>query len=187
MSFLKNHIVRLFCFLLLLGSGMSLPAQTPGAVGAHELKAAFLFNFTQFVEWPAEAFTTADEPFVIGILGTNQVGDALEKLISGEKVQGRPLVVQYYKNVGEVKNPHILFIHEKRKEKLAWMLKRLEGRNILTVSDTDAFLQQGGIIRLKTVRNKIQLEINPDNATAANLKISAKLLRLAEIVASDSR
>lgn len=188
MSMLKCLLYGLLCFLLLLGSGRSLPAQTPAAVGEHELKAAYLFNFTQFVEWPAEAFATPEEPFVIGLLGnTSALKDFLEGLVSGEKVQGRPLVVKHYKNVGEVKTPHILFIQENRKERLAWILKRLRGRNILTVNDTEIFLQRGGIIRLKTLDNKIQVEINQENASKAKLKISAKLLKLAEIVEPESR
>lgn len=173
--------------LLLMISGRSLPAQTPAAVEAHELKATFLFNFTQFVAWPDEAFVSPQSTIIIGILGSDPAGDFLKDLIAGEKVQGRPLVVAYYKNVRDVKKPHILYIREKRKERLAWMMKRLAGRNILTVGDADAFLQQGGIIRFRTISNKITLEINPENARAANLKISAKLLRLAEIEEPDRR
>jgi hypothetical protein len=165
---------------LLLVSLLYLSAQKPSS-REYQIKAVFLFNFTQFVEWPSNALQP-NAPLVIGILGEDFFGAYLEEIISGEKVNGHPLIIQRYRQVEEIKTCHILFISQSEKGRIEAITSGLKRRSILTVSDVDSFIKEGGMIRFYTVDNKIQLRVNPDGAKEANLVISSKLLRLAQIV-----
>ena len=152
----------------------------------YQVKAAFLFNFTQFVEWPVNALPETKTHLVIGILGGNPFGTYLEEIVSGEQANGHPLVVQEYKIAEEIKTCHILFINLTEKNKLEQAITSLKGRSILTVSDGNNFIKQGGMVRFITKNNKIQIQINPEAAKEADLIISSKLLRLAEIVSQNN-
>jgi hypothetical protein len=147
--------------------------------GSFKLKAAFLANFTQYVDWPKTAFSSDTAPFVFGVVGDNPFGSALSDLAAGEMIQGRKSVVQHYKSAEEVRECHVLFISSSEQPRLAATLRTLKGRNILTVSDLDGFTAAGGIIQFVT-QNRIRFRINPTAARDANLTISSKLLRLAE-------
>ncbi len=166
--------------MLIICSLAILSAQSPDP-REYQIKAAFLFNFTQFVEWPATCFSTDKSPFIIGILGENPFGSYLEDMVNGEKVNGHPLVVQHFKTLEEIKICHVLFINLPQTSKLEQVIANLKGRNILTVSDMTDFLQEGGILRFFKKNNKIQFRINPEASKKTNLIISSKLLRLAEI------
>ena len=158
-----------------------LPAQ-PTSAGEYQLKAVFLFNFAQFVEWPPQAFPDRQAPLVIGVLGEDPFGAYLDETVRDEKVNNRPLAVQRYRRVEEIKSCHVLFISRSETDRLEQILAGLKGRSILTVGDAEGFAQQGGMIRFVNEKNKIRLRINLDAAKAAKLTISSKLLRPAEIV-----
>lgn len=147
----------------------------------YQLKAVFLFNFTQFVEWPSQAFSEANSPLIIGVLGTDPFGTYLDDTLRGETVNGRALAVQRYTTASEIKNCHVLFISRSELVRQAQILGSLKGKSILTVGETDNFIREGGIIRFATVDNKIRLRIGLDAAKAANLTLSSKLLRPADI------
>lgn len=153
----------------------------------NQLKAVFLFNFAQFVEWPADAFPSPDTPVVIGILGSSPLGDLLEETTRGEQVQGRSFQVRRYDAVDEIQTCHILFIDGTDGARLDAALARLKTRSILTVGDHDNFVKRGGIIRFVTDRNRVRLQISLEAAQAARLTISSKLLRLAEIAPPPGR
>lgn len=174
------RIWSVVCGLLLLG-GLDLSAQTAPSK-EYQVKAVFLFNFAQFVEWPPAAFAGANSPLVIGILGGDPFGAYLDETVRDEKVNNRPLEVQRYRRVDEIKTCHVLFISRSEANRLEQILLSLKDRSILIVGDGDDFVQRGGMIRLATVQNKIRLIINVDAAKEANLTISSKLLRAAELV-----
>lgn len=188
-----RHIAPLFrkCFiqtgivLVCLFSMQSLHAQT-NVSKEYRIKAVFLFNFTQFVEWPTAAFSTPTSPFVIGILGDDPFGSSIDETIQNEKVGGHPLVVQRYKDLRDLKNCHILFLNGSDPEKVRENLLVIN-RYTLTVSDADNFMKAGGIIRLITENNKIRIQVNPEAARTAELFISSKLLRVSEIFDSKSQ
>ncbi len=148
----------------------------------YQIKALFLFNFSQFIQWPPSAFTNADEPFRIGVLGNDPFDDFLDETVRGEKVDGHPLVIQRYESVDAVKDCQILFISRSESERMENILADLKGRNILTVGDSEGFVKNGGVVRFVTEENKIHFRINLEAARRANLTISSKVLRLAEIV-----
>ncbi|HXL72628.1 MAG TPA: YfiR family protein, partial [bacterium] len=158
-----------------------LSAQTPISK-EYQIKAVFLFNFVQFVQWPADTFTAPDEPFCIGILGDDPFGDFMDKTIEGEKINGHPLIIRRYTAVEEVQDCQILFISSSETPKMAGILDTLKTRSILTVSDADDFIKNGGIIRFFTEDNKIHLRINLEAAKSVNLTISSEVLRLSNIV-----
>jgi hypothetical protein len=167
------------CCVLLLG-GLKVSAQAPSR--EYQVKAVFLFNFAQFVEWPSSAFLDANAPLVIGVLGEDPFGAFLDETVRGEMVNGRPLVIQRYRQVPEIATCHILFVSRSEAGRLDQILASLRDRNILTVGETDTFVRRGGTIQLSNAQNRVRLMISPDAARAANLTISSKLLRAAELV-----
>jgi len=167
----------------LVSGALSLAAETTPS-REHQIKAVFLFNFAQFVEWPAQAFPEAQTPLVIGVLGEDPFGTFLDETVRGEKVNNRPLVIQRYRRVEEIQTCHILFISSSETNHLDQTFSNLKGRSILTVGDAESFARYGGMIRFMTEANKTRLRINVEAAKAANLTISSKLLRPAEIVGS---
>jgi len=148
----------------------------------YDLKAAFLYHFAQFVDWPPEAFPSPDTPLVIGVLGVDPFGPMLDETVRNEIVKGRRLVVQRYRRVQDAAGCHILFVSASEAERFDEILASLKGKPILSVGDTADFAIRGGIIRFLTERNKIRLRINLESAKTANLTISSKLLRAAELV-----
>jgi len=150
----------------------------------YQIKAVFLYNFVQFVEWPPAAFPGPNSPFVIGVLGSDPFGDFLDELVRNEKVNGRPLVVERYRSVDEIDNCHVLFVSGSESARAAQIAADLKGRGILTVCDRDEFARRGAIVRFVTERDRVRLRVNLEGAKAAGLTISSKLLRSAEIVSS---
>lgn len=168
--------------LLALAAAVPGRAQAPPAPTEYQVKAVFLFNFSQFVDWPPAAFADGRSPLVIGVLGRDPFGAMLDEIVSGETVNGRPLAVRRYESVEQVDACHILFIDRSRDPQLDADLAALKGRSILTVGDFEGFARRGGIVRFSTVGNKIRLRVNLAAAQQAKLTISSKLLRPAEIV-----
>jgi YfiR/HmsC-like len=180
-----NHTVRsqfdrwLLISTFLLCSGLQLNGET-NTSPEYQLKAVFLFNFAQFVDWPAKAFPEPLTPLIIGVLGDDPFGSYLDETVRGEKVNNRPLLVQRYRRVGEIKTCQVLFISRSENDRLEQIVTGLKGRNILTVGDLEDFALRGGMIQLFTEKNKIRMRINLGAVKAANLTISSKLLRVAE-------
>ena len=143
----------------------------------YQVKAAFLFNFAKFVEWPANAFSDTNTPFVIGVLGQDPFGSYLDDIVRGERVNNRSLIVQRYRHVGEIKQCQVLFISRSESEHIDQIVSSLKYRQILVVTDADG--GNGGIaIRFVNEGNRIRFKIDAQAAKAANLVISSKLLRL---------
>jgi len=175
------RIIALLCICTsILMYSNPLPAQRPGS-REYQLKAIFLYNFSQFVEWPPGSFSSEQAPMVIGIVGADPFGSYLEEAISGEKMHGHPLVIERYSTVDEIGSCQILFVNLPESKKREQVITSLKGRNILTVSDASDFLQQGGMIRFFTRQGKLKLQVNLEATKPANLVISSKLLRLVEI------
>lgn len=145
----------------------------------YEVKAAFLFNFAKFVEWPASAFATTNSPIVIGILGKNVFGEHLEKTIHDRKVNNRSFQFRTFQSVSEATNCHILFISASEKSDYPNIVSALHNASVLTVSEADGFLKAGGMINFLLEENNIRFQISDEAAKKARLKISSKLLSLA--------
>jgi YfiR/HmsC-like len=168
--------------LLAFGSGVlsgTAPAQTPNE---YQVKAAFLFNFVKFIEWPAEAFGDDGAPLVIGVIGQDPFGSRLDQTVSGKSANGRQLLVRRFKRGEDVRACHVLFISSSEGMHLSQIIASLRGAAVLTVGDMDQFIERGGDINFITEANKMRFEINAAVAMQAHLKISSKLLALAKAV-----
>jgi len=150
----------------------------------YDIKAALLFNLTQFTEWPARTFSDTNAPIVIGILGENPFGARLDKVVAGERVQNRPVITRYFNDPDEVKC-HVLFISKSETLRVDRLISKFRGSAMLTVSDIDRFARRGGMVRFVTERGRVRFNINPGEVEAAGLKLSSKLLRIAEIVSTE--
>lgn len=170
---------------LVLCFAFSVSAQTSNR--EYQVKAAFLFNFTHFVEWPANSFTSPQAPLTIGILGTDPFGNYLKDLVKSETIGQHPLTIKHFATIEEVSDCHILFINVSDKKSIPAVIETLKGKNILTVSDINRFAKSGGMIRLYTEDDKINIEINFEEVKAEGLTISSKLLKLSKIVKTDKK
>lgn len=182
------HVVR-FGVALLLGG--LLPGVAPlrataesSISGEYQLKAVFLFNFAQFVEWPPETFPDAQSPIIIGILGEDPFGAYLDELVRGEKIRERPLLVRRFKTPETITACHLLFVSRSDAALVERTLRVLQQRSVLTLSDADGFTRAGGMVRFATENGKIRLKINLGAAKACGLRISSKIIRPATIVAT---
>lgn len=148
------------------------------------VKATFLYNFANFVEWPPEAFAGPDAPVVVCILGQDPFGDALVA-IADKKAGDRPLVVRLCDNMEDIGKCQILFVSPSEKSRLSEIFSRLREKACLTVSDLDGFAGSGGMIGFFIVENKVRFEINLSAVRPSGLKISSRLLKLARITESE--
>lgn len=165
---------------LLLG-GVSAFAQL-SSVREYQVKAVFLFNFAQFVDWPADAFPASDSPLVLGVLGNDPFGAVLDEAVRDEKAGAHPLEVRRYRRLEDADGCHILFIGRSEATNLESIVLALQNRNVLTVSDSENAARRGVMIRFINDNNRVRLRINLDSTRRAGLTISSKLLRAAEIV-----
>lgn len=178
--------------LLLLLAGWSLPIWEGYAhseelsASEYQIKAAFLYNFVQFIEWPASAFKDAHSDFFLCVLGDDPFGTVLERTISGKIVKGRSLAVKQSGRLHDLTDCQLMFISSSERGHLTEILDMLADSSVLTVGDTDQFAYLGGMINLYVAENKVRFEINPHAAERSGLKISSKLLKLAKIVPGTS-
>lgn len=149
----------------------------------YEIKAAYLYNFINYIDWPADSLPPAGGTITIGIVGENPFGQALNPL-NGKAVKGRTLVVKQVATAKDLEQCQIVFISASEKGRLPEIFGQLKESRVLTVSEMDGFASQGGIINFISERNKVRFEINPDAAKRLGLTISSELLKLARLVKS---
>jgi hypothetical protein len=148
----------------------------------YQLKAAYLFNFLKFVEWPGDPQADPHGHWVIGIVGDNPFSDELTQIISGKTVQGHELQVRRFQAGEDLLACHVLFISASEKKRLPSMLAALNGSSILTVADMEPFLESGGMIQFVMEEKRVRFGIDVGAAGRARLKVSSKLLSLARTV-----
>ncbi len=165
-------------FTLAILCGIFCP-QARGQVSEYQLKAAFLANFPEFITWPASAFSGADAPIVIGVLGNDPFGGALDRTLQGKGVGGRKITIRRSQRVEDLKNCQIVFISRSEQGRLADILASLGSAPVLTVSDIDQFTRAGGAIGFIMSGPNVRLEINNSAAKRAGLVINSRLLNLA--------
>jgi hypothetical protein len=155
----------------------------PNAALEYEVKAAFLFRFAQFVEWPANTFRETSEPFTYCTVGDDPFHGALERTLSGKTIGQRPLRVEHLDGGGKISKCQVLFVGAPADRKhVSETLATAGTLPILTVGEAEQFAENGGAIGFCTEDSKIRFEVNLDAAGKAGLKISAKLLALAKTV-----
>jgi hypothetical protein len=166
-----------FVALLLLAGAP--PAQT---ASEYQVKAAFLFNFAKFVEWPARSFKGPGDEICVCTLGDSPFGTALSEVMDGKKINDRPLLRLHLSDAKDVGRCHILFIANSERKKLRTILAATASSAILTVGESENFALDGGMIGFRLEDGRVRLEINLPAAEQAQVQISSKLLSLATIV-----
>jgi hypothetical protein len=166
---------RLLLFVILLGSAWQLCAAE--ALLEYQVKAVCVLNAARFVSWPASAFANADAPLIIGILGDNPFGAALQDVVEGETLRNRKIVVRRI-GLDEAATVHILVISHSERDRLDGILRALGEASVLTISEIDRFTQKGGMLGLALDRGKIRFEANSDAVRRAQLKIDSQFLLL---------
>jgi hypothetical protein len=175
----------LIAAMMVLTMGMRAPLQNSPQSRANQVKAVFLYNFTQFIGWPASSFDDSQSPFVIGVLGQNTFGSYLSEVVENEKVNNRPIIIKYFNNITpEVGDCEILFI-DKTFPAIKQVIQSTHGKPVLTVSDHEHFTKQAGILRFYLDDGKLRIEINQEASAGSGLEVSAKLLRIATIYKQD--
>ena len=149
-------------------------------VDEYQLKAVFLFNFAKFVEWPPQAFASPRDPFAICVLGDSPFGAALDDAVRGKTVEARPIAIRLVSSGEQARTCQILFVSASERKNMRGLLEALRSRCVLTVGDTEDFTANGGIVRFKMKDGRVRIEIDADAAGRANLRISSRLLSLAE-------
>ena len=149
----------------------------------YEVKAAYVFNFANFVTWPASAFASPTAPMVIGVAGDSPIAGPLLRAIQGEAIGGRSLVIRRVARADDMKECHIVFVGANESRQLVRSLTELRNAPLLTIGDAEDFLSSGGMIRFVVAGNdKVRFDVNLDATSNAGLKPSARLLKVARRV-----
>jgi len=148
----------------------------------YQVKAAFLFNFAKFVEWPADAFPSPDAPLQVCVMGHDPFGRDFEQIIVDKAVNGHRIEVAHPDGLPRARACHILFVASSEKSRIRQILQGLNGASVLTVADSDGLAALGGIINFVLDEGRVRFEINLKAAELAHLKLSARLLTVAKAV-----
>ncbi|HXN41013.1 MAG TPA: YfiR family protein [Myxococcaceae bacterium] len=143
----------------------------------YEVKATFLYNFGRFVRWPQDQWGDSTTPFLLCILGEDPFGRLIDQMVAGRSVQDRRLAVKRMNSAVEASRCHVLFISRSERANLDRILKTIDGKSVLIVSEFDDFLERGGIINFRLDRKNVRFDINVTAAESRKLKISSQLLR----------
>jgi hypothetical protein len=175
--------LRLFCFLLLVGASCAIGAAPANQQPTeYQVKAALLYKFFPFVDWPPQKIGAPDSPLIIGVLGKDPFAGALEAAVIGEKFEQHTLLVRHVSKPAEARSCHVLFVSQSEDNRLPAIVKELSDSPVLTVGESEKFIARGGMINFIIVENKVHFEINPRAADEAGLRISSKLLKIADRV-----
>jgi hypothetical protein len=169
-----------------LDGGRPVSAQS-NPLSEYQIKAAFLFHFGQFVEWPRDALKDADSPLTYCTIGEDPFHGSLDAALSGKTIGARVLRVQHFRQPQEIQGCQVLFVGAGEKKLIPAILAGVKGDSVLTVGESEHFVQDGGMIGFFLEENKIRFEINLEAAQKAKFRISSRLLALAKSVIGGQR
>jgi hypothetical protein len=184
-----HRVVLAGLLAMVMASGYWTPcrAQSDLQIAEYKVKAAFLYKFASYVEWPPQVFERAETPLVIGVAGADALSDELARLIAGRSIGGRPMVVRRLRRGEAVDGVHILFIGRSDGGRLSETLASAKGRPVLTVTESEDAFALGSVINFVIVDDKVRFDVALREAEQANLKVSARLLAVArKVVAGPS-
>jgi YfiR/HmsC-like len=186
---IKRRLRAVVAILPILLAGATLNAQNTSGSSEYLIKAGFIYNFANLVQWPSTSFAQPDSPIVIVILGEDHFGTTLDHALEGKKVNARPFVIKRARSVSELqralgpqKECQILYVSSSEMSHLGEAIQMLKGVPVLTIGETPGFAKNGGIINLILEDNKVRFEVNVQAAKEADLNISSRLLALARII-----
>lgn len=172
---------------LLLAPGAPRSEAASGQWEEIQVRAAYLYNFTQFVEWPEQSFASPSEPLTIGVLGPESQVKELAPLLEGRRIGRRPILVRQLKEPLDGRSCHVVLITENANDRSEEAAATFRGQAILTIGNGESFARAGGIIGLYISEDRLRFSINHHAALENGLRISAQLLSLARLVESDVR
>lgn len=145
----------------------------------YQVKAAFLYNFARFVDWPPQAFAGPNEPLLICVLGEDPFGKALDNAVDGRKIEGRAIAVRRISDAHATRGCHMLFVSASERKRVLTLLASASGSGLLTVGDSDSATAEGMIINFILDGDKVRFAINVAAAERQKLRFSSRLLSLA--------
>jgi hypothetical protein len=175
-------VIRLFARILVLHALFAAAPVFAQADRELEIKAAYVYKFGSFVEWPPSAFAGPDGAFIIGVIGADALAAELERVVSGRPIQDRSVVVRRLRRGEPFGRLHVLFVGQAEAARLPEILAAAKGHGVLTVTETDNALAQGSMINFVAVEHKVRFDVALPPAERDKLKISARLLAVARKV-----
>lgn len=169
-------------WLALLFAGLAvLPLKSQTVSREYDLKAVFLYNLAAFIDWPESVISQSDDPFVIGVIGVNPFGSALDDIVRDERIKGRPILIRHINTKEGAVGCHIIFVSASERREIKSIVRFFRQQPVLSVADSPGFLDAGGMVLLDA-DTRIRVKVNLGALRAAGLAMSPKLLRLAEVV-----
>ena len=183
-----RRLLRAGAFSVVVAAGLASPRPVQADAQADEsrVKAAFLYKFGSYIEWPSGSFASADSPVTIGVMGAEALAEELAQIVAGRNVNGRPVRVRRLRPGDPIAGLHVLFVGRADGGRLAEILAAARGQALLTVTESDEGLELGSMINFVVVEDKVRFDIAPPPSESSNLKISARLLGVARKVVSKS-
>jgi hypothetical protein len=175
-------LARAFSLSSIVFMALLAPKACAEGFDEYRVKAAFLYNFAKFIEWPPQSFKGPDDPITICVVGQNPFGPMIEDTVRGKTLEGRAFVVRNVPNVQPTGGCHILFISSSERKQVHSILENVKTPGVLTVGEAEGFARNGGIINFKLDGGKVRFEVNLEAAAKEGLQIRSNLLSLAEIV-----
>lgn len=176
----RSSLPCVLLVLAVLAPGRTGSAQPPSL--EHEIKAAFLYNFVRFIVWPADAFAGPEAPLSICLVGQDPFGPTLDELVANERVDGRPLAVRRLAAPSKDAACHLLFASPSERARFASILKAVDTRRVVVVTDALDLLPLGGHISFFMESNRVRFAVNADAVRQAEFQVNSRLMRLARIV-----
>ena len=180
------RLMRACAFSIAVAGGFASPARADAPADEYRVKAAFLYKFGGYVEWPDSSFARADSPLAIGVMGADALADELAQLVVGRTVAGRRVTVRKLRPGDSIEGLHVLFIGRADSGRMGGVLAAARGRALLTVTEAEDALELGSTINFVLVDDKVRFDVAPPPADSGSLKISARLLAVARKVVSKS-
>lgn len=172
--------------LMLMIAGAIILSSTPlceaKGPSEYQVKAAFVYNFARFIDWPPQSFADDGSPFVLGVIGDSEIASAVEQIVKGKTVSGRRMVYKRLSADAALDGCNLLLIGATEKRNVGRILDRLKDNNIVTVGETEGFVRYGGVIGFVVQSSKVGFDINVAAAGKKHLKVSSQLLKLARNV-----
>jgi len=181
---LMTRLLRACALSIGVAAGIASPR--PAQADEYRVKAAFLYKFGSYIEWPSGSFARADSPVAIGVMGADALADELVQIVAGRNVNGRPVRVRKLRPGDPIAGLHVLFVGRAESGRLAEILAAAKGQALLTVTESEGGLELGSMINFVVVEDKVRFDIAPPPSESSNLKISARLLGVARKVVSKS-
>ncbi|HEX4807761.1 MAG TPA: YfiR family protein [Bryobacteraceae bacterium] len=178
MTRVRQNRWRAIVFVLLPALAIAARAAQPEATVAG-IEAAFLYNFSKFIEWPDGTPTTASDSFLMCVTGDSSVQQSLEEIAATRTINGRRITLKHLKIADSARSCQILFVGPKERASLTRILQDLQGASVLTVGISEDFAKDGGMIGFVLDADRVRFVVNAGAAGKARLKVSSKLLSLA--------